>query len=103
MAKRLQIEQIALSDRRGSTAHTARIASSSQQSWRPTKSEPRQRASMATSHHRGGIGEPDGVPTPGGCGFRNEDVHHREVSNAMERTKPEFGETIPVGSYETVS
>lgn len=53
---------------------------------------------MATSYHRGGIGEPDGVPTPGDCGAGNEDVDHREVSNAMERTKPEFGDTIPDGA-----
>ena len=50
---------------------------------------------MATSKHRGGIGAPDEVQALGDCGAGNEDVHHRDVSNAMERTKPEFGESIP--------
>ena len=51
----------------------------------------RQCASMATSKHLGGIGAPDEVQALRDCGARNEDVHHREVSNGMERTKPESG------------
>jgi len=50
---------------------------------------------MATSKHLGGIGTPDEVQAPSNCGAGNEDVHHRDVSNAMERTKPESGESIP--------
>lgn len=53
---------------------------------------------MATSKHCGGIGAPDEVQALGDGGARNEDVHYREVSNVMERTKPEFGETIPDGT-----
>ena len=50
---------------------------------------------MATSKHRGGMGAPDEVQAPRDCGAGNEDVHHRDVSNTMERTKPEFGEVAP--------
>ena len=53
---------------------------------------------MATSNHRGGIVESDEIPTLGDCGARNEDVHHREVSNLVERIEPEFGRTIPDGA-----
>ena len=49
---------------------------------------------MATSKYRGEIGAPDDVPAPGDGGARNEDVRHRDVSNKIERTKPEVGEAI---------
>ena len=48
---------------------------------------------MATSKYRGDIGAQDDVQAPGDGGARNEDVRHRDVSNEIERTKPEVGET----------
>ena len=63
---------------------------------RPTrKATRRQRASMATSRHLDGIGTPDEAPAPCDCGAGNEGVHHRDISNAMEKTKPELGESPP--------
>ena len=53
---------------------------------------------MATSKYRGEIGAPDDVPALGDGGARNEDVRHRDVSNEIERTKPEVGEIIPDGA-----
>ena len=58
---------------------------------------------MATSKYRGEIGAPDDVPALGDGGARNEDVRHRDVSNEIERTKPEVGETITGGATRQLS
>ena len=39
----------------------------------------------------------------GDGGARNEDVRHRDVSNEIERTKPEVGETITGGATRQLS
>ena len=53
---------------------------------------------MSASRYRGEIGAPEDVQAPGDGGARNDDVRHRDVSNEIERTKPEVGETIPGGA-----
>ena len=105
MEKRLHLKQIASSARRGSTACTVRVALSSQQSRSPPRGDPQTTSEQAwprrttaaeserqTKFRRKAI-----------AGSRNEDVRHRVVSNTMERTKPEFGETIPDGATRLFS
>ena len=53
---------------------------------------------MSTSRCRGEIGAPVDVQASGDGGARNEDVRHRVVSNEMERSRPEVGETILDGA-----
>ena len=50
---------------------------------------------MSTSRYRGEVGAPDDIQAPGDGGARDEDTRHVDVSNEMERTKPEVDETIP--------
>ena len=52
---------------------------------------------MATSKFRAEIGAPNDVPALGDGGARDEDVRHRDVSNGIERTKPEVGEIVAGG------
>ena len=53
---------------------------------------------MATSKYPGELGAPEDVQAQGDGCARNEDMRHRDVSNEMERARPEVGETIPDGA-----
>ena len=58
---------------------------------------------MSTAGHRGEIETPDDIQAPGDGSVRNKDARHLDVSNEMERIKPEVDETIPDGATRQLS
>ena len=58
---------------------------------------------MSTSRYRGEIGAPDDVRALGCGGARDKGARHLDVSDEMEKMKPEVDETIPDGATRQLS